>query len=373
VSVYQNNRGKWIYDIDDFFHADGTKEPRIRETAPYQSKAAAKQREREIRQGLVAGTYGSRAVVAIEAPTLSAYERVYMAKCEADRNKPKGLANYRSLLHKHLVPLLGDRRMDGFNVNDEDALKVRLKDLSASRYNQAAAVMNGMIELFHSRNKLKDEPFRFSRLGVTETSKPFYDFEQYAALRAAAGRIGVISELVVVLGRDAGLRRSEMWGLQPRDCYPGHIMVERAETLDGKKRFMGLPKGGKIRKVETTPDLRDVLARYRKKYGSRERMVAGSDGKPFNQESFETFMMAIQKAAGLEPTGEVHILRHTFCSHMAILGVPVTVIQKLAGHAQLATTLVYMHLAPGDTALGINALARGYSRAGGNATATAAE
>ena len=34
----------------------------------------------------------------------------------------------------------------------------------------------------------------------------------------------------------------------------------------------------------------------------------------------------------------VHILRHTFCSHLAMRGAPVAAIQALAGHADLATT-----------------------------------
>lgn len=373
MSVYPNNRGKLIIDIDDFFHADGSKEPRIRKTASIQRKRDAEKQEMGIRAALAAGTYGKFAKSVDDAPLLSEYQHVYIAKYEADRKKPKGLANYKSLLHAHLVPLFGDRRMDGFNINDEDELRTRLKDHSESRYNQAAAVLNGMIALFHTRSLLPGKPFRFSRLSVPETSKPFYDFEQYAAMRNAARRIGIISELVVVLGGDAGFRRSEMWGLQPKSCHPRHVMIEHAETMHGKERFMGLPKGGKIRKVEATEDLQDVLKRYFKAYGHRERMVSTSDGAPFNQESFEGFMMAIQRAAGLDPTGEVHILRHTFCSHMAILGVPVTVIQKLAGHAQLATTLGYMHLAPGDTAIGIGALNRATVRTGGNATATAAE
>jgi integrase len=41
-----------------------------------------------------------------------------------------------------------------------------------------------------------------------------------------------------------------------------------------------------------------------------------------------------------------HILRHTFCSHLAMRGAPASAIQKLAGHQDLATTQRYMHLTP---------------------------
>ncbi len=43
----------------------------------------------------------------------------------------------------------------------------------------------------------------------------------------------------------------------------------------------------------------------------------------------------------------LHVLRHTFCSHLAMKGAPARVIQELAGHVTLTTTLGYIHLAKG--------------------------
>jgi site-specific recombinase XerD len=45
------------------------------------------------------------------------------------------------------------------------------------------------------------------------------------------------------------------------------------------------------------------------------------------------------------PTG-VHILRHTFCSHLAMQGASGKAIQELAGHQELSVTHGYMHLSP---------------------------
>ena len=42
----------------------------------------------------------------------------------------------------------------------------------------------------------------------------------------------------------------------------------------------------------------------------------------------------------------VHVLRHTFCSHLAMRGAPARAIQELAGHANITTTQRYMHLSP---------------------------
>ena len=40
------------------------------------------------------------------------------------------------------------------------------------------------------------------------------------------------------------------------------------------------------------------------------------------------------------------ILRHTFCSHLAMRGAGARAIQELAGHRDLSTTQRYMHVSP---------------------------
>ncbi len=62
---------------------------------------------------------------------------------------------------------------------------------------------------------------------------------------------------------------------------------------------------------------------------------------------------------------------HTFCSHLAMRGAPPKVIQELAGHVHLSTTMRYMHLSPGHKEQAIRLLdqrpenAEGPSRGGG--------
>ncbi len=41
-----------------------------------------------------------------------------------------------------------------------------------------------------------------------------------------------------------------------------------------------------------------------------------------------------------------HVLRHTFISHLAMMGAVTKAIQELAGHTSVTTTECYMHLAP---------------------------
>ena len=52
---------------------------------------------------------------------------------------------------------------------------------------------------------------------------------------------------------------------------------------------------------------------------------------------------ALRAACGL---AGVHVLRHTFYSHLAMKGAPPRAVQGLAGHQDLATTQRYLQLSP---------------------------
>jgi site-specific recombinase XerD len=68
-------------------------------------------------------------------------------------------------------------------------------------------------------------------------------------------------------------------------------------------------------------------------------------GKPLNEKNIADHVDHAAQAATLRHRG-VHVLRHTFCSHLAMRGAPARAIQELAGHADLRTTQRYMHLSP---------------------------
>ena len=76
--------------------------------------------------------------------------------------------------------------------------------------------------------------------------------------------------------------------------------------------------------------------------GSRVLM---DQGRSLSEKMVQNRVRWAARRASLAQQG-VHILRHTFCSHLSMRGAPVEAIQELAGHANLGTTQRYMHLSP---------------------------
>jgi site-specific recombinase XerD len=103
-----------------------------------------------------------------------------------------------------------------------------------------------------------------------------------------------------------------------------------------------MPKGGRLRYVPLTKRLTDALRDSRHLRGAR--VLCDAEGKPLTQKVVQVMLRRAARRANVKPG--VHILRHTFCSHLAMRGAPVRAIQELAGHQDLGTTQRYMHLSP---------------------------
>jgi site-specific recombinase XerD len=77
----------------------------------------------------------------------------------------------------------------------------------------------------------------------------------------------------------------------------------------------------------------------------RKLLQSLAEGQPLTQREVQGLVRRAARRANLCNVG-VHILRHSFCSHLAMRGAPARAIQELAGHQELGTTQRYMHLSP---------------------------
>jgi integrase len=150
--------------------------------------------------------------------------------------------------------------------------------------------------------------------------------------------------LMVLLAGDAGLRLGEIVALEWRDVdLPARrLTVQRSDWCG----HVTVPKSGRPRRLPMTQRLTAALKAARHLRGGR--VLCLPDGSPITRDRVIKAIRGAQRVAGLSESG-VHLLRHTFCSHLAINGAPARAIQELAGHADLTTTQRYMHLSPAAT------------------------
>ena len=93
-------------------------------------------------------------------------------------------------------------------------------------------------------------------------------------------------------------------------------------------------KGGRVRYVGMTIRLAAALRGHRHLRG--RRVLCQDDGTPLTQKIVQGHVA--RAARGAHVQAGVHILRHTFCSHLEMKGAPARAIQELAGHMNLSTT-----------------------------------
>lgn len=243
------------------------------------------------------------------------------------------------IVRVHLVPALGTRPLDTITNEDVQRLKHRLLKKAPKTVNNILTVLNVMVKKAAEWGIIERVPCTIRVLPISTGSTQFYDFEEFERLASAARTTDRRAYVLVLLAGEAGLRLGEMVALEWSDIdfVKGEVCVQRSAW----RGQVGSPKGGRLRRVPLTVRLRVALQEHRHLRGPR--VLYQDDGSPLTEGRVQGFVRRAAQRAGLENNGP-HMLRHTFCSHLAMRGAPARAIQELAGHANLTTTQRYMHL-----------------------------
>jgi len=344
VTVRRYKRGGWEVDIRTVL-PDGTN-LRERRKAPIGSKSGAKRwgehRERalilEHREKMAEEPPEPRR----EVPTLAEFALRFLdGYARANRQKPSTVSSKESILRVHLVPLLGTTKLDAVSNEDVQRVKNHLHDRAATTVNTVLTTLSVMLKVAVEWDVIGSVPCTIKLLRVAPAEADFHDFHEYEGLVEAARAVGRNAHLVVLLGGDAGLRCGEMLALEWTDIdFSKRMLHVRRSEWRGQ---LTVPKGGRPRRIPLTTRLSAALQGHRHLRGTR--VLCEDDGRPVSKRVVQRLVEKASRRANLENTG-VHILRHTFCSHLAMRGAPAKAIQELAGHRDLATTQRYMHLSP---------------------------
>lgn len=249
------------------------------------------------------------------------------------RHSPSYIAVQTSLYRNHIQP---------FEDKPVEDLQLHIASLSRTQSNSVANLYKSLYGIELGRSKV-----------VTKTIEVLTIQEQQLLLSQP---LDPYDRLILLLGLDAGLRLSEILSLKWGD------LIEASRSLCVRSsdwKGTDLPtKGKNERTVPATGLLWGVLmaikAHTNCPTGTGDRIF-----NDFNKGKLERIITKSFNRAGLSHKAGCHILRHTFCTTLAERGVPIHVIQYLAGHANIATTQRYLHYKEAEGIKAIRAMTRG--------------
>jgi len=143
-------------------------------------------------------------------------------------------------------------------------------------------------------------------------------------------------KLLLLIGYGAGLRRSEIVTLKWADILFNEHKIHVKQTKGNKDRIVMLPYS-----------IVSYMQDYRKLFPSDDWVFTGQyKGEALSARTIQQVMHDAVAKAGLEKKATVHTLRHSFATHLLESGTDIRYIQKLLGHANLNTTMIYTHISP---------------------------
>jgi integrase len=142
-----------------------------------------------------------------------------------------------------------------------------------------------------------------------------------------------------------GLRRGELIALRWRDVdFPGSVVRVRASYSAGA---LTSPKSGKVRSVPMAPQVAETLARLGRRgwsAGDDDLVFVGEGGGFVDGSALRRRYKFALERAGLRSL-RFDDLRHTFGTR-AISKADILRVKEWMGHADVATTMRYLHYVP---------------------------
>jgi integrase len=265
---------------------------------------------------------------------------------EEDRaRKPSTLNDYRSALKAHLLPTFGSQPLEAITPEQIDGWRRGLTGLSNRSKNKLLIQLHGIFRRAQMVWGLQANPLARVEKHPMRASGDIQVFspeEVWALVRAAGSEQDGAIYLTAAF---TGLRMGELLALRWRDVdFAGATIRVRGSYAAG---HLTTPKSGKVRAVPMAPDVAGTLAQLGRRgnwVGDDDLVFAGELGSYLDGSALRRRYKEALTRAGLRPL-RFHDLRHTFGTRM-IAKADIRRVQEWMGHADIQTTMRYLHYAP---------------------------
>jgi integrase len=281
--------------------------------------------------------------------TFASAAREWLRYVEHDRKRrPSTVRDYHIVVEKILVPALGDAPLEAITSGHVDAFRTNLVAegrLSARTINKYLALIHGVLKRAQRVYGLSAN----AAAGVErQPARRSGDFDVLSASEVEALVRAAASPQDAALfsaAAYAGLRLGELRALRWRDVDFGKRLIHVRRSY--VERDEGVPKSGRVRSVPMIDQVARVLDGL-----SRRELFTGDDdlvfcndlGEHFDDSALRRRFYAARMRAGLKRI-RFHDLRHTFGT-LAVQVFPLSDVKAYMGHADIATTMIYVHHVP---------------------------
>jgi integrase len=265
--------------------------------------------------------------------------------------KPSTRSSYQELLHSDALAQLLDKPLAEVDLGALVDVDVKLvkASVSSSRRRNFHVVVRSVLRAAVAEGRLAEMPKlpRLPRVGrAVVAAFPAAELPKVLAVASPSAR------LAIALAAYAGLRAGEVRGLRWGDVNLATrtLVVRRAIT----RREEAAPKSGHERLIPIAAPLLELLRASSSK-DLTAPVAPTAHGKVWGESGLRQAFARACKRAGVG-AHRFHALRHAFVTELFRRGAPAPAVQALAGHASLAVTERYAHVAERDLRSAIAAL-----------------
>lgn len=242
-----------------------------------------------------------------------------------------------------LLPVIGEKPLNEVTVDDAAQVWAHYQGYSASTIHRAKMLFVSLFDAAMENDLCKKNPFRSKHAQPPKApsgSHRALTDEEVNLIRTTPHRMQFAALLMLY----AGLRRGEVLALTKADLSPDGITVNKAVRFVGNRPSIVRPKtSAGTRFVPALSILRPWLE------NPPERAAATKDGSIMTDTAFrrawDSYLLALSRAAGHPVSIRPHDLRHTYCTMLADADVSIKQAMLWMGHSDEKMILhIYDHV-----------------------------
>ncbi len=139
--------------------------------------------------------------------------------------------------------------------------------------------------------------------------------------------------LILYMAYSSGLRVSEVVRIRLTDIHRKSMQIRIEQS-----------KGRKDRMVVLSKKVLALMEEYYRQYKPREYLFEGQFGGPYSIRSAQMIFIHFKQLAKVNIKGGIHLLRHSFATHLLEQGADIRLVQQQLGHNSVKTTQIYTHV-----------------------------